>query len=296
MHLDVLRAFVLIVETGSLNRAAERLRVAQSTLTRQVQALESELGGRLLERTAGGVVPTAAGHALLRGLRPALAELDRVLQTAGRRARGQSDTLRIGYIGSATACLTPALSAVRHAHPEVKVTLADLTPGEQIRALEKGDIDVALTGQTGALLSRDFHVRRLGALPVWVAMAPGNPLAKKKAVPLAALQHELFVSANDTDVPGYDRWVAQLCRRAGFKPKFLHGADSLAQGMAMIVAESAVALQPEFVKDLPFPGVVFRRLTDPAARWEMVVAWQRGLATAPLRTLVEALPKTGDAA
>ena len=60
-----LRSFITVVEEGSLHRAAERLHLSQSTLSRQMQALEAELGGQLLERTSSiGVRPTNCGHAL----------------------------------------------------------------------------------------------------------------------------------------------------------------------------------------------------------------------------------------
>ena len=96
MNLDLLRSFFAIVESGSLNKAADRLRVSQSTLTRQMQALEQDVGGPLLERGPGGVALTATGHALLDGTRPLLAKFDGVLAGVRQRARGQSAELRIG--------------------------------------------------------------------------------------------------------------------------------------------------------------------------------------------------------
>ena len=59
-----LRAFLVALEEGSLNRAALRLRMSQSALSRQMQVLENEIGGALLERTAAGIRPTDAGYAL----------------------------------------------------------------------------------------------------------------------------------------------------------------------------------------------------------------------------------------
>ena len=60
--LAQLRAFLIIMEEGSLNRAAIRLRISQSTLSRQMQALEADIGGALLERTSAGVRQTDAGR------------------------------------------------------------------------------------------------------------------------------------------------------------------------------------------------------------------------------------------
>src|SRR3569833_2405404 len=116
------------------------MRVAQSTLTRQMQSLEQEIGGRMLERSHGGVALTAAGQALLgRGI-PALANLEAALGEVRKLARGQTASLRIGYIMSAAPeYLGPALATVRAVHPEVKVKLIDLSPGEQIAALRRGE-------------------------------------------------------------------------------------------------------------------------------------------------------------
>ncbi|WP_068771726.1 LysR family transcriptional regulator [Termitidicoccus mucosus] len=292
MNTDHLRAFSLIVELGSLNRAAQQLRVSQSTLTRQMQALEQELGGRLLERTPGGVAPTAAGHALLDGARPVLERLDAVLQNVRGLVRGKSTTLAVGYLGSAGDFINPALAALRASHPEVKVKLHDLSPGEQITALRRAEIDFALIGQAGAFLSHEFHTRKLAALPVVVALSATHPLARQDTLAMADLRRELFVGASDRDMPGYDRWVARLCRGAKFAPKFLDGADSLAQSMSLLLTEEAVALHPAYLADARFPGVVFRPLRDKNAQWDMYVAWQRGRAPAPLLAFLDSLTQS----
>ena len=157
LNLDLLRSFFAISEFGSLSRAAEQLHVSRSTLTRQVQALEAEIGGRLLERGHRGAALTAAGHALLEGMRPVVAKADEVVSDARKLARGQSASLRIGYIMSAAGdYLNPALAALRQAQPEIKVRLVDLSPGEQIAALRRGELDVVVLGNINAAIAREF--------------------------------------------------------------------------------------------------------------------------------------------
>lgn len=291
MNLDLLRSFFAIVEQGSLNKAAERLRVSQSTLTRQMQALEQDVGGPLLERSPGGVALTATGHALLEEAKPVLAKFDAVMAGVRQRARGQSAVLRIGYLMSAASdYLNPALGALRKAHPEVKVKMRDLSPGEQIEALRAGEIDVGLIGQAGALLTKEFYVKTLAVLPVTVAMAADHPLAGRASVTLADLKREMFVGAPDADVPGHNQWVAKLCKTAGFRARFVQNAESLTHGLSLLVTEGAVSLQPGYAEKLKVPGVVFRPLRDAAARWELMVAWQRGKTGAALKALIEALP------
>jgi DNA-binding transcriptional LysR family regulator len=288
--LAQLRAFLVALEEGSLNRAALRLRVSQSALSRQMQALENEIGGALLERTTTGVRPTAAGHALATSLPRVLAEYDGAMTEARRLARGQHDLIRVGYLGSAAQrFLDPALSTLRQSHPEVKVKLLDLSPGEQIVALRRGEIDLALIGQEGALLASEFYTRKLATLPVVAVMPADHPLASRKRISLKELGAERFISSPEEDLPGRDRWITQLCRRAGFRPKFVQEAASVSHMFTLIGSEGAVTLLPAYLTSFPVAGVAMVQLSDVKATWDFLVVWQRGRAAKSLRALLDAL-------
>jgi DNA-binding transcriptional LysR family regulator len=294
--LPQLRAFLIALEEGSLNRAAARLRMSQSALSRQMQALETEIGGALLERTAAGVRPTDAGHALASSLPGVLTQYDAAIAEARRLARGQRDLVRVGYLGSAAQMfLDPALSAMRRAYPEVKVKLLDLSPGEQIAALRKGEIDLALIGQEGALLSTEFYTRKLTTLPVVAVMPTDHPLASRKQIWLKELCGERFISSPEEDVPGRDRWITQLCRRAGFRPRFVQEAASLSNMFTLIGSEGAVTLVPAYLKSFPVAGVAMVQLSDTKATWDFLVVWQRGRTANSLRALLDALAASASA-
>jgi DNA-binding transcriptional LysR family regulator len=290
VNIDLLRSLATVLAEGSLNKAAVRLGMAQSSLTRQMQALEHEIGGRLLERTSSGVAATAAGQALAARLDEVLGALDDALAEARRLARGQQSILRVGYLLSAARTyLNPALAEMRRAHPEVKVKLFDLSPGEQIDGLRRGEIDVGLIGQSGKVLESEFYSKRLALLPLVVALSETHPLAAREKLRLADLKGENFVGAPEYHVPGNDRWIAQLCRRAGFRPRFAQESDSLMHGLSLVVSEGAVAVLPEFAVDMQAPGIVMRPLGDAFAKFEFLVVWQRGKVTAPTRALIDAL-------
>ena len=290
LNLDLLRSFFAVAEHGSLSKAADRLRLSQSTLTRQMHTLEHELGGRLLERSSTGVALTASGNALSEHVRPALEALDTALGEVRRLARGQSSQLRIGYLLSAVPdYLTPALIALRKEHPEVKLKLLDLSPGEQITALRKGEIDLALLGCAGSFLSREFYVRKIAALPIYAALPENHPLAEKSSLRLADLRGEMFVGAGDDDMPGHNRWIAQIFKRAGFRPRFVADAESLTHGFTLVVGENAVALVPQYSTKTHAPGVVFRPIADSMVKWDLLVAWQRGKISAPMRSVLDRL-------
>lgn len=292
MNLNLVRAFFAIVEHGSLSRAAVQLRVSQSTLTRQMHTLEHDVGGRLLERTATGVALTAGGRVFLDGMRAPLERIDAVVDETRRVVRGQRTTLRIGYVASAARVyLNPALAALRRDHPEVKLKLIDSSPGEQIAALRKGELDLALLGTAGPLVAREFFVRRLATVPLLAALPESHALAGHPSISLADLRRELFVGAPDSDMPGYNEWIVRLCRRAGYRPRFVQSAESLAQMLSTTVAEDAVALLPEYVAHGATPGVVFRPLRDAGAKAELSVAWQRGKVATAVQAVLAALPR-----
>jgi DNA-binding transcriptional LysR family regulator len=292
LNLDLFRSFVAIAESGSLSKSAERMRVSQSTLTRQMQALEQEIGGKLLERTHRGVALTAAGQMLFTSTKPLIAKFDAAIADTRKRAQGRSGLLRIGYlISAATEYLNPALAVLRREHPELKIKLMDLSPGQQIAALSRGDIDLGLLGNADASLARECFVKRLVSLPVVVGMPEKHPLAAEAVIDLRDLRREMFIGAKDDDLPGYNHWIAQLCRRTGFRPRFVEDADSLSHTLSLLVAENAVTLLPALVAKMVAPGVTFRPLRDRGAKWDLLVAWQRGKISEPVRALVGALAK-----
>lgn len=290
MQPDHLRTFLAIVEEGSLNRAALRRQLSQPTLTRQIQALEQLIGGRLFDRGPGGMQLTDAGHVLAHHAPALLEALDRALAETRRIALGQSGQLRVGYLLSAAqAYIDPALLALRRAHPEVTVKLVELSPGEQIAALRRGELDVALVGQEGGVLGREFYTRILDTYPTVAALPADHPLATEKTLSLAALRDELFVSSPSAQMPGRDEWIAAQCRRAGFRPRFGPVADGITHLFSLVVSTPAVCLAPAFVRHLPHPGVRFVDLADNRATWNLLVVWHRGRASAPLKQFLAAL-------
>ncbi len=289
--LTQLRAFFVVIEEGSLSRAAARLHQSQPSLTRQMHALEDEVGGRLFERTYAGVQLTAAGHLLAGTMRPALAAYDRAMAEVSQLLRhGARRTLRVGYLVSAAqAYLDPALTALRRTHPEVKVMLHDLFPSEQIELLRRGEIDVALVGQEGRTAEREFYTRKLAVLPLVVVLPTDHPLAARSSVRLAELRDERFVRSPEEHLPGRDRWVTQLCRKAGFRPRFGSAADGLSHALSLVAGEGLALLAPAHLAGHPTTGVRIVPLDEPTACWDLLVVWQRGRTAGALRALLDAL-------
>src|SRR4029434_2126106 len=126
--LDKLRLFLVVLEEGSFRRAADRLRISQSAITRQMKSLELDFGGRVLERTSAGVRPTNGGHALAEKAKTLLADYDSTVAEVRRLVRGESERLRIGYIASAVQeYLGPALGVLARSYPVLQTELIEHT-------------------------------------------------------------------------------------------------------------------------------------------------------------------------
>jgi DNA-binding transcriptional LysR family regulator len=208
------------------------------------------------------------------------------------------EELRIGYIASAAPrLLNPALATLRRVHPEVKIKLLDLSPGEQITALRAGRIDIAFVGQEGSIAAREFYTRTLATMEVVALLSADHRLASRRSIRLRELDGESFIGAPEKDMPGRDNWITQMCRKAGgFRPKFVMEADSVTNLLSLISSEGAVALAPSYFTDLPAAGVKMIPIADEEARWNFLLVWQRGRTTGAMQTLIEALSATMDAA
>jgi DNA-binding transcriptional LysR family regulator len=295
--LEKLRLFLVVLEEGSLRRAADRLHLSQSAITRQLQLLEHDLGGRVLERTSSGVRPTNGGNALAEKAKMLLADYDSSMAEVRRLVRGEGERLRIGYIASAAQeYLGPALAALRRAYPRLKVKMLDQTPGEMIAALRQGEIDLAFTLHGVDLLSRDFYARKLAAVRSLVVLPASHRLATERQVSLSQLRDETFVRGSDDMVPGYNQRIVQFCRKqGGFRPRLvtIDGATGLVESLALAANEDAISIQPAFISHLNVPNVVMVPIADAGATWDLFVVWQRGKAASPLRTLLSELnPKS----
>jgi DNA-binding transcriptional LysR family regulator len=288
--IEAIRTLFVVVEEGSFNRAALRLRVSQPALSRKIKALENELGGRLLERETSGVKPTRLGYRLLESMGPVLAEYEKALLVVRKEARGSDEELRVGYlISAAQSMLMPALTQLRREYPKLKVKLHDMSPREQIDALNSGMLDIAMIGQEGVVAKGDFHSKKICSLGVCVAVSASDPLAQRVSLGIEELRGRDFIAIDEDQVPGRNQWMTELCRTAGFKPRYVKTIDGITHVLSHIASESAVTLVPNYFKSFPHLDVIYVPISNPHAKWDFLVLWQRGKVPTTVLSFIDAL-------
>src|SRR4051812_10040582 len=124
-HLQAIRIFARVVETGSFTQASQSLDVPNATVSKWVRSLETHLGVKLLERTTRSVTVTTDGAAYYERTRPLLSELDDIEATLGRAQASPRGALRVDTGASvASGILIPALPAFRARYPDIQVRLS----------------------------------------------------------------------------------------------------------------------------------------------------------------------------
>ncbi|MGH8085957.1 MAG: LysR family transcriptional regulator [Lysobacter sp.] len=186
-RLKPLRAFCQAVRLGSVSRAAEALFLSQPAVTLQLQALEREMGTRLLERSGRRLVMTREGEALYELARPLVEGVDGLDAAYRERIRGlDAGTLDVAA-GNSTILylLPPVVAAFRAAHPDVRLNLHNVTGASAMELLRTDAVDLAV----GSVLDvpADLDYAEVARFEPMLITAPDHPLARKKQLRLQDL-------------------------------------------------------------------------------------------------------------
>lgn len=261
MDLRRLTYFVAVAEERHLGRAAERLHLSQPPLSRQIQALESELGVKLFTRTPRGMVLTQAGETLLQDARNIFGLVRQAADRAQRAGSGEVGILDVGLYGSATFGVVPqVLSAFKRKHPDVGVALHYAQTPQQVPALRQGRVLIVFE----RLLpnEEDIAVELVARERLLLAVGNAHPLAKKRAVPIKALKGQTLRVGTS---PAAAATVVELCRKQGFEPHFSAQASDVIMATLHTGISSDVTLVPASMANVKVPGVSYVAL-DPAVR------------------------------
>lgn len=274
MELRHLRYFVAVADALSFTKGAQKLHLAQPSLTRQIKDLEEEIGVRLFDRARTGVTLTPEGKSFLTDAKRLLDLSGEIVESVQRLSRQETTPLNIGYVANLFYDLLPVtLASFQRSFPAVPVNLFDMTCGDQFRALKDGKIDCGFVGPHEAIEELGLQFRSIASYETVAALARNNRLAKKSIIKLTDLRPLFFIGMSEASYPGYRRWLKQTCQRVGFSPKVLQDVEIERTLIQAVAAGLGVALLPDQVKKLPHEDVVFRPLT-PRVMTESCIAWR----------------------
>ncbi|MGU7772791.1 LysR family transcriptional regulator [Burkholderia sp. MR1-5-21] len=271
MELRQLRYFMAVAEEMNITRAAERLHMTQPPLSRQLQAIEDEIGLPLFERGARPLKLTEAGRVFYAQAKRLVDQADE-LGPLTRRLAQMSERIVIGFVPSTLyGALPDVIRAFREAQPDVELSLIEMFTLEQLGALKGGRIDVGF----GRLRFDDDQLVRealieeklIAALPV------GHPLADPdRPLTLADVANETLIVYPSTPRPSFADQQLSALRDGGLAPAAVHEVRELQTALGLVAAKVGVSLVPESVEGVRVRGVVYRRLPEPVATSPIIMS------------------------
>lgn len=291
MELRHFRYFVAVAEELHFARAAERLGIAPSTLTVQIQEIERTLQARLLQRTKRSVGLTAAGELFLEQARASLLRFDQAIGVGRRAGRGELGRIVIGYVGSAALAgiLQRQMRRFRAEWPDVQLQANEQPMGRLPGLVAEGHVDIGFVRLPMALPD-ELRVHVLQRNRFCIALPASHRLAGAAAVDAHALEDDDFV------VPEQDLGTREVGRRARFVPRIVSAPGNLLTVLTEVSLRKGVAVVPDVVATtLALPDVVYRPLAGDPVTSELAAVFRRSEGAPAVKNLIRQLVAEGAA-
>ncbi|SEJ28315.1 transcriptional regulator, LysR family [Sphingobium sp. AP50] len=267
MDLRHLRYFLCVSEEMHFGRAAQRLGISQPPLSQQIRALEEELGVRLFERTSRRVTLTEVGRMFAPEARATLDCAEQAIRTARLAQQGAIGRLAIGFTASGPFVprVARALYDFRQGHPEVELTLRELSRDEQIEEVERRRLDIGIIRCFDLpALPEGLTAMKLTEEDMLLAVRQDHRFATEGNDPaIIDLEGEPMVFYSATNGAGFNEHFFALCREAGFEPNVVQEAGSLATLLGLVAAGFGATILAHSLTRLHVDNLVYRPLAAP---------------------------------
>ena len=288
MELRQLRYYQAVAELLNFSRAAERLHLAQSALSRQIQVLEHDIGVKLLDRDRAHVSLTDAGKAFYAHTGKLLLQVDVAVTDAQQIARGSTGKLVIctdWRFDSQFA--STAVERLRQKHARVEVELRDAGFKEQIAMIRSGEAHLGFVAREFIGKKSELQFLFIRRAYVNVILPAGHPCAKRKIVRLSELAKETWVDLCEEEAKPFRAYFIQQCRLSGYAPRIEKSARTLAALFGHVASGYGISATPDHA--CPHPGLALCRVRTDCPPIEFGAVWRAGNESPLLQHFVKIL-------
>src|SRR5262249_7076392 len=276
MNLRHLQTFVAVADSGGLRRAAGRVHLSQPAISRQLHALQAELGVRLFDLIRRRVQLTSAGEDLLQRSRRLLIDAEAIGERARTLKSGQTGVLRVGAMPQLIeSMMVPFLKQYRRRHPGVEIRLTEDGGLRLPVRLDRGDVHLATIPEA----DNRFDSRLLFPIYVLAVMAPEHPLRRRALLDVEDLASERILLLSRAFASR--EWFHSACQSARIRPNITFESAAPQTLISLAAAGDGIAVVPQAVlfshARVQAVPLVYRG--QPIGRWQ-TIAWnpQRFLA------------------
>lgn len=289
LTLKQLRYFIAAAQTGQISHAAMELNISQSAITTAIQALEVQLGVRLLDRSAQGVVPTIEGARFLNHARNILAAVDdaeRLPLGEGRQVTGR---LRLGTTYTVAGYfMSRHYARFRRAYPDIQLEMVELPRLAVEEGLADGNLDLAVmlvsNIANSAGLSHETLLRSQRRL--WLPAE--HPLLSAERITLADVAHQPYVMLT---VDEAKETAGRYWAKAGLSPKAIFTTSSVEAVRSMVASGMGVTILSDMVYrpwSLEGQRIELRSVSDTIPSMDVGIAWPNSRKLAPTAAVFRA--------
>jgi DNA-binding transcriptional LysR family regulator len=272
MELRHFRYFVAVAEELNFGRAANRLKISQPPLSRQIQDLEQELGTALFLREGKKVTLTKAGQRFLLRAKLVLSLASDAAREIRRLGRGQVGNLTVGYMSAAMLSQIPPILRKLRETVDVDVELVQLGPDAQ-------------------LLGQPLNIRAAWSEDLMLALPIDHAMGRSSSIDLSELSEEQFISLRPNTYSGFFDQVFLLCEKVGFRPHIRSIADTFPEIMALVASGFGISFAPRRSSHYWCNDVCFTKLT-PETRTDVSIAYRAARRDELIEALVQVVDTT----
>ena len=277
---------VEIANQKSFTRAAEKLFLSQSTLSKSIKALETELGVEIVDRKSKAFALTEEGELTLAYAQRVLNYFASETEALRQHFQGLGGSLSVGIPPTAgPAYFYSRLYAFRQEYPNVKLSIEETPSNTLIEKLDVGQIDMGIILEP--FENENYIVKPVYRSQIVVCVSQNHPLAGKENVRLAELRDEAFLMLTPDYM--FRGIVDGYCRKAGFQPKTVFESSQWDMLYDMVAANFGITFLPRWlVEKWGRSEVRMLSVEEPQMPWILSLCYsQNRLLTEPMKKFLE---------
>jgi DNA-binding transcriptional LysR family regulator len=286
IELRLLRYVVAVAEELHFSRAAEKLHVAQPSLSKQIRDLEEELGIRLFDRTKREVHLTQAGSAFVIEAKEALLHSQRAVHAA--KSSMQSNRFILGHSPNVNLSLLSKIRAFSASQfPQMLLSLTSAFTVELLQLVRSGEVDAGVVMLPAA--NEGLSIEPVLREPLLAALPSNHKVSQSRTLRLRDLTDLPLVFIPKRLHPQFHEHVHAICHREGYQPKIVQEVTTFAEAIPMVAEGLGVTFTRECDERFKSPGVVFRNIEGQPLAIESAVAFRTTSSSSFVQAMIFAL-------
>jgi len=292
MEFRQIRYVLAVAQEHSFSRAAERLHLAQPSLSQQIAKLEKMFDVQLFHRLPQHIELTDAGTRFVQVASQIMDQVEGLEREMRSYAQGESGRLYVGSLPITGEYVLPeVISEFSRLYPGVELQLVEERSSQLEQLLARGIIDVSLL--TMPITEPSLAVEPAIREEIYLALPPEHPLANAEEVDLASLADQPFILLKEGQ--GFRQITLTLCEQAGFRPKIAFESSNIHTVQSLVAAGMGISFAPAMITDAGRASArpAYVRLTTRPER-TLVVAYRRDRhLSKPVKAFMDMMVRVG---